>query len=815
MYRPFTFMKRVVIVMLCITMSIITAVPSFAASKITLKSGKAAPASIYVGHTYTLKVPGTSVKFYSSNKKVATIGMTTGKLKPVAPGTVKITAKNKKTGKTVATKSFKVLQRAESIKADVEALFLDSIGDTATLKATKTPTTSTDVIKFYSSDRSVATVGVTSGKVTAKGEGTCQITIYALATKATSTKSKYNKVTTVEVNVGPVIESCQQKSRKKIELIFKASLKDIKGSDLMITEQNSKTVYPIKEVSIDKENPKIMHIETVDNLPNQSTYTVTYGKSSAQFISTDGIITQLIISPTKIPYGKEETIYVHSVDANGVVLESYNREEAQRGHIELEIDTPIDGYKPTPNSIKFNSLIGSCHVKATYTGKQENKLFVEETISAAEGFKPTIRYAINNNERPDFEGNDFKQEPKLYLGDGEMMLHCYLIDDQGKEIQKYTNYKIESEDATQLTVTGMLDNLSKKVFLNLPASSKPGVVNLRVLDNMEELVQTLPIEIMASRQLTTLALTTTSRTVYKECNEEFIDFSAKDQYGEEIVLSQPDYFERMTIEMKSAPKDSKLLPNVSFIKDVNGKVQLKIGSVNKEILQGTYVYEITVNLPSGEYKSIIFNVVIKDGPKPEGNTNIEIVGDNTIDLASDKAYLEMKLQMVEGKEKIQVVEITKCISGQENTSPKPKVIQDVLGNYLLRFDISSEKVAAGQYEYQVNCVCLDDKGENNIYKKPVTITVTDSRPVKSEIEVLEVQQNPGVSLVTEGHGEVKADFVVTDGGTQVTLTAFPDEGYYLKEWCVIEGAADIINNRFMMPNQPVTIQGVFETIKDA
>lgn len=75
-----------------------------AASKIRLKSGAAAPSTIYAGHSYTLDVKGAHVKYYSSNKKIATIGLTTGKLKPTEPGSVKITAKSKKTGKVVAFK---------------------------------------------------------------------------------------------------------------------------------------------------------------------------------------------------------------------------------------------------------------------------------------------------------------------------------------------------------------------------------------------------------------------------------------------------------------------------------------------------------------------------------------------------------------------------------------------------------------------------------------------------------------------------------------------------------------------------------------
>ena len=195
-----------------------------AASKITLKSGAAAPSTVYAGHTYNLQVKGTAVKFYTSNKKVATVGLTTGKMKPVAPGSVKITAKNKKTGKAVASKTFKVLQRAKSISADAE-LFLGAVNDTAVIKATKTPATSTDVVKFFTEDKTIATVGMTSGKVTAKAEGSTTISVYAMATKATSKNSKYNKVATVKVYVGPYMASAKQTTVTDVEVAFKADVK--------------------------------------------------------------------------------------------------------------------------------------------------------------------------------------------------------------------------------------------------------------------------------------------------------------------------------------------------------------------------------------------------------------------------------------------------------------------------------------------------------------------------------------------------------------------------------------------------------------
>ena len=171
-----------------------------ASKKITLKSGKAAPATVYAGHSYNLKVAGVKVKFTTSNKKIATIGATTGKMKAVAPGRVTITAKNAKSGKVVAKKTFTVLQRAKSVAADAELHFY-GIDETATVKATLTPATSTDVVRFTTADKTIATVGATSGKVTAKKYGKTTINVYAKATKATANSNTSNKVTTVTVYV--------------------------------------------------------------------------------------------------------------------------------------------------------------------------------------------------------------------------------------------------------------------------------------------------------------------------------------------------------------------------------------------------------------------------------------------------------------------------------------------------------------------------------------------------------------------------------------------------------------------------------------
>ena len=158
----------IIAVAACVAAVAIAPGTALAASEITLKSGAKAPSPIYTGHSYSLKLEGQYVKWKVSNKKVATIGLTTGKLKPTAPGKVTVTALSRKSGKKLATKSFTVLQRATKITVTPTEINLKAVGDTAVITATKTPATSTDIVRFSSSNSFIASVGKRSGEVIAK-----------------------------------------------------------------------------------------------------------------------------------------------------------------------------------------------------------------------------------------------------------------------------------------------------------------------------------------------------------------------------------------------------------------------------------------------------------------------------------------------------------------------------------------------------------------------------------------------------------------------------------------------------------------------
>lgn len=147
--------------------------------------------SIYKGATYNLKAtmsPSSStdkVTYKSSNTAIAKVS-SSGVVTAVSKGTATITAKTT-SGKT-ATCKITVKIPATSVKLNKTSVTV-GVGTTYTLKATMSPTSTTDKVTYKSSNTSIATVSST-GKITGKKVG--KVTITA---KTTNGKTATCKVT--------------------------------------------------------------------------------------------------------------------------------------------------------------------------------------------------------------------------------------------------------------------------------------------------------------------------------------------------------------------------------------------------------------------------------------------------------------------------------------------------------------------------------------------------------------------------------------------------------------------------------------------
>ena len=69
-----------------------------------------------------------------------------------------------------------------------------------------------------------------------------------------------------------------------------------------------------------------------------------------------------------------------------------------------------------------------------------------------------------------------------------------------------------------------------------------------------------------------------------------------------------------------------------------------------------------------------------------------------------------------------------------------------------------------------------------------------------------------VTVTAEGKGSASASPASGPEGTEVTLTATPDEGHQFKEWQVLSGGVTITDNKFTIGKADVEIKAVFEKI---
>ncbi len=87
--------------------------------------------------------------------------------------------------------------------------------------------------------------------------------------------------------------------------------------------------------------------------------------------------------------------------------------------------------------------------------------------------------------------------------------------------------------------------------------------------------------------------------------------------------------------------------------------------------------------------------------------------------------------------------------------------------------------------------------------------VSDPECITVEIKKPELS----ITVTTDGNGTATASAVKGVEGTEITLTATPNNGYKLSKWEVISGGVTVENNKFVMKASNVEIKAIFEIIK--
>lgn len=201
------FSKRFLHTTLCMILILIFLCPTaLAAPKLVLADGSAIPTIMPCNSTYTIKdSSSTDVYFKSSDKSIATIGRTSGKLTTLNPGTVTIYSYNKSTDTSRAKLTISVKKRAETIKLNYSKIYFateyqSSYGSdfAPALTAELGPSDTTDTVRYFSDDSETIGVVRSSGKVLPKKSGSVVITAYSLLHAADDKENPDNITATAE-----------------------------------------------------------------------------------------------------------------------------------------------------------------------------------------------------------------------------------------------------------------------------------------------------------------------------------------------------------------------------------------------------------------------------------------------------------------------------------------------------------------------------------------------------------------------------------------------------------------------------------------
>ena len=254
---------------------------AFAAYKLTMEDGTAVPAMIDVGDSFKIKVDGANVYFYSDDKNVVTVGKTSGKLTAVGPGEASIRGVNQSTRKTIATKTIKVCLRATSVTPSESEIYLTDIGSTAEISVALTPSNSTDIIRYFSDNKDVATVTQKTGVVTAEGEGTATITIYSKRTAASEADDEGNATASVKVTVGKFLSSVSARTDQTIEVKFTQEVNSLTADELILQESSATSWMKIKSLTKLSSDTYLIQVDP-DYKMSDKKYTLTMKKTGSK-----------------------------------------------------------------------------------------------------------------------------------------------------------------------------------------------------------------------------------------------------------------------------------------------------------------------------------------------------------------------------------------------------------------------------------------------------------------------------------------------------------------------------------------------------
>ena len=439
------------------------------------------------------------------------------------------TKKNAKTQTKKLTYTMKVAKASVALSGDSAV----AVGSTTKLTTTK-KASSRAKITYTSSDETIATV---SEDGTVKGVKAGKATI-----KAKLTIGKDTATATQEVEVkNYVLQSVAQTKSNTLQGVILGETKNIKATDIKITNTANQNVIAVKSVTPDKTDASKVTIETFADMKDGAKYTVELDGVAKEFTATDGVVTDVNVTPVTIPANTKGTeIKGQTVDKDGIVIDEFKVSEASSKNAELNLSTTqgyVDGDKlvlPTVGNkgtaeVKYHTYKFDTNGNeiGAYTKKIDITAVAEDAITTT-GFNMTFAGKTPNWDKD-------KTTNQLAIGSGKDAYFKFVGSDN-KEITNYSEYfVVSSDDSILLLPKTQLTNSTTGVTVS---GIKEGNAYINVLNKDGKVIKSLPVVVTATGKLTNVTLGNTSLTISTTANiTNSVSVKAVDQYDNDITAS--------------------------------------------------------------------------------------------------------------------------------------------------------------------------------------------------------------------------------------------------------------------------------------
>lgn len=468
--------------------------------------------------------------------------------------------------------------------------------------------------------------------------------------KKTGKTSKYtfaSKVTVVAPKPAVAeLTEVTQKEAAKFAATLSVAVDSVDTKDFSIVRTADNAVIPVKSVALDDAKTGVT-IETFMGLTDEKEYAFTYTAkdeaktaSTAKITVTNNKIAKLALTTTNVTAATaDDGVKVQTLDANGVLLSTLKFSECAAKYIDVTVTPATAGYRDG-DKIYLPEVGNTATVKVVYhtykyvDGKEEGA--IEETFTVTAVADATVMSNFNYtiaDAAPAWDSASFKANHTVAIGDAKQAFFYFK---NSKNEDKTSSYKVSSSNPSVMQIASV-SLTSKSTGVQIQGVTA-GTAYIVVKDAKDNLVQTLPVEVVAKRVATSLEVSTQSVTISRSSTAAAVStvkVYVKDQYGDKMNyagatvnkienLSRPD-------GITATLAESYLGTSIGGTRNTEGTVTVNGSSFTKK---GTYTYKYTVTLDGKTVNNTLTVNVIEPGENDTISYDIEI-GDS-IDMIVDK-----------------------------------------------------------------------------------------------------------------------------------------------------------------------------------